>query len=256
MSTAQIPLSQATDSAVKATIELPRWGFAKGALLGVLIEIPTLCAALWIAARVVNHASFDYFRALRVVAIFAGPAAFFTAGGIGRVAAYASMRGRGGRMRSMLVAGATHTVASIGLMAIAAVATEQFAVPRLAQALILSIGACLGFFVGGAIGLVCGGASPLRARHLVHLAKRPTEAVLDWLSPDDIVRQGKRVAGAATHAASNIVDGLFDPAPERPPSTSMDFAAAPPQTSETAPGTRRSAPQTAAPAPLTEDEPT
>src|SRR5687768_14336070 len=99
---------------------VPRWAFFKGLLTGVVIEIPALAGGVWLLSRLgVGDPSVPFFKILRLTTVFAGIAAVFTAGGIGRVAAFASVEKDGGRRRAMQVAARTHAIASVGLIMIA-----------------------------------------------------------------------------------------------------------------------------------------
>src|ERR1041384_5207143 len=72
----------------------PRWGFWKGLLTGAVIEVPALAATVWALAQLgFGNAEVPVMRILRLTAVFAGSAALLTAGGIGRVAPYASVEG-------------------------------------------------------------------------------------------------------------------------------------------------------------------
>ncbi|MBC7978398.1 MAG: hypothetical protein H7138_25720, partial [Myxococcales bacterium] len=94
-------------------VQKPRWGFWKGLIAGVAIEVPALTAAVWGLAQLgIGNPDVSLMRILRLTTVFAGVAAVFTAGGIGRLAAYASIDG--GRPRAMVVAARAHAAASAG----------------------------------------------------------------------------------------------------------------------------------------------
>jgi hypothetical protein len=190
----------------------PRWGFLKGLVVGAIVEVPTFAAALWLLGRQKLVAPSEFMHLLRLTAAFAGVAAVLTAGGIGRVAAYASIRGRGGRLRSTYVASATHAVAGIGIAVIAGVASELFTNVHSTWIWISVAGVVAGAACGAMIGAVCGGPSPIRAADIFALAKKPTDALFTILGPEDLVRLGTKVKDRATQ----VTDGLFDPA-ELPP---------------------------------------
>lgn len=210
----------------------PRWAFFKGLFVGAVVEVPAFAGALWWLGQQKLLAASEFMHLLRLTATFAGVAAVLTAGGVGRVAANASIRGRGGRLRSIYVAAATHAVAGIGLAVIAAVAGELFT-PAYASWIWTGVaGVGAGAVCGALVGVNCGGPSPIRATDLLALAKKPTDALFQILDPDDLVRLGTKVKDRATQVTTNLVDGLFDPA-ELPPdsSTSMPIQDASPDAS-------------------------
>ncbi len=194
----------------------PRWGFFKGLVVGAIVEVPAFTGALWWLGRQKLLAPSEFMHLLRLTATFAGVAALLTAGGIGRVAANASIRGRGGRLRSTYVAAATHAVAGIGLAVIAAVAGELFTPAHATWIWTGMAGLVAGATCGALVGVTCGGASPIRATDLYALARKPTDALFQILDPEDLVRLGTKVKDRATQVTTNLVDGLFDPA-ELPP---------------------------------------
>jgi hypothetical protein len=206
----------------------PRWGFIKGFVVGAVVEVPAFAGVLWLLGVTKLLAASEFMHVLRVTAAFAGIAALFTAGGIGRVAAYASIRGRGGRLRSTYIAAATHAVAGIGLAVISGVANGLFTTSHSTWLWIAIGGLLAGAVCGAMIGVTCGGPAPIRASDLFALAKKPTDALFQILDPEDLVRIGTRVKDRATQVASGLVDGLFDPA-ELPPESMTNI---PVQTSE------------------------
>jgi hypothetical protein len=97
------PVTISTRSSGGMSLPKPRWGFWKGMLAGVAIEVPALTAAVWGLAQLgIGNAEVPVMRIMRLTTVFAGVAAIFTAGGIGRLAAYASIDG--GRRRAVFVA--------------------------------------------------------------------------------------------------------------------------------------------------------
>src|SRR6516162_9525834 len=98
----------------------PRWGFWKGFLVGAVIEVPAIALAVWVLAQMgYGDPDVGFMHVMRLTAVFAGTAAVLTAGGIGRLAAYASIEKRGGRVRAALVAARAHAAAGAGLVLIA-----------------------------------------------------------------------------------------------------------------------------------------
>src|SRR5512134_3049387 len=70
----------------------PRWGFFKGLLTGAVVEVPVIAVGVWLLARFgIGDPDATFMHILRLTAVFAGVAALFTAAGVGRVAAYASV---------------------------------------------------------------------------------------------------------------------------------------------------------------------
>jgi hypothetical protein len=95
-----------------------RWGFSKGVLTGLVIEVPAVAATIWVLSYLgIGDPTVPFMQIIRLTAVFVGVAAVLTAGGIGRLAAYAAAEG--GRARAMLVAARAHAIASAGLVLIA-----------------------------------------------------------------------------------------------------------------------------------------
>jgi hypothetical protein len=202
----------------KLEVAPPPWSKAKGLFVGAVVEIPVIAGTLWGCGRLGWLTPRDFVPLMRLAAVFAGIAALATAIGVARVAAQASVRGGGGRWRSVKIAAATHAVAGVGLAVITAVAAGQFTADRNSWAIVGCAGLVAGTICGALIGVVCGGPAPISAADLIALAKRPTDvlvhAVIDPAA--DLVRMGGRVADRAGHAASDLVEGLFDPAEPAP----------------------------------------
>gem|GEM_PF-1746827 len=207
-------------------LQKPPWGFWKGLLAGAVIEVPALTAAVWGLAQLgIGNPDVPVMRVLRLTTVFAGVAAVFTAGGIGRLAAYASIDG--GRRRATLVAARAHAAASAGLVLIAAIPHGQLPGRSLAWLAFPVAGAVVGAACGAVIGLVCGGTAPVELGDVWSLARRPSEALRSWLDPRELVRLG----AAVRHRTSHLFEGLFEPAPPPPPAP----PAAPDAPAETAP---------------------
>jgi len=191
-----------------------------------VIEVPALTAAVWGLAQLgIGNPDVPVMRVLRLTTVFAGVAAVFTAGGIGRLAAYASIDG--GRRRATLVAARAHAAASAGLVLIAAIPHGQLPGRSLAWLAFPVAGAVVGAACGAVIGLVCGGTAPVELGDVWSLARRPSEALRSWLDPRELVRLG----AAVRHRTSHLFEGLFEPAPPPPPAP----PAAPDAPAETAP---------------------
>ena len=191
----------------------PRWGFRKGMLTGVVVEVPALTAAVWGLAQLgYGNADVPLMRIMRLTTVFAGVAAILTAGGIGRLAAYASIDG--GRKRAVFVAARAHAVASAGLVVIAAIPHGQLPGRSLDWLAFPAAGLVVGAACGAAIGVMCGGAAPVELSEVWSLARRPSVALRSWLDPRELVRLG----AAVRHHTSHLFEGMFDPAPLPPTS--------------------------------------
>lgn len=181
-------------------------------LTGVAIEVPAITAAVWVLAQLgLGNADAPVMRILRLTTVFVGAAAIFTAGGIGRLAAYASIDG--GRRRAVFVAARAHAVASACLVLIAAIPHGRLPDHRLAWLAFPTGGLVAGAACGVLIGLVCGGTAPVELADVWSLARRPSEALRSWLDPRELVRLG----AAVRHRTSTLFEGMFDPAPPPPP---------------------------------------
>lgn len=189
-----------------AAAKKPRWGFWKGLITGVAIEVPALAAAVWVLAQLgVGNPDVPGMRIVRLTTLFAGVAALFTAGGIGRLTAYASMEG--GRKRAMIVGARAHAVASAGLVIIAAIPHGQLPGRSLAWLAFPAAGMISGAGCGALIGFICGGQAPVELAEVWNLAQRPSRALRQWLDPREIVRLGNAVRHRTTH----LFEGMFEP---------------------------------------------
>jgi hypothetical protein len=207
---------------------VPRWGFWKGLLTGAAIEVPAIALTVWLLARLgFGNPDAAIMQIVRLTAAFAGIAALFTAGGIGRLSAYASATG--GRKHAVYVAARAHAAASAGLVLIAAIPHGQLPGRSLAWLAFPAGGAVCGAATGALIGLVCGGAAPVELADVWSLARRPGEALRNWLDPRELVRLG----AAVRHRTTHLFEGIFDPAPPPPPAPPV--AEDPEPTAPTAP---------------------
>lgn len=184
----------------------PRWGFWKGLVTGVAIEVPAIAATVWLLAQVgIGNPDVPGMRIIRLTTLFAGVAALFTAGGIGRLCAYASMEG--GRRRAMWVGARAHAAASAGLVLIAAIPHGQLPGHSLAWLAFPAAGVITGAGCGALIGVVCGGTAHVELSDVWSLARRPSEALRSWLDPRELVRLGHSVRHRTTH----LFEGIFEP---------------------------------------------
>ncbi|HUS31824.1 MAG TPA: hypothetical protein VMZ53_25160 [Kofleriaceae bacterium] len=150
---------------------------------------------------------------LRLTTVFAGVAALFTAAGIGRVAAYASVDKIGGRRHAMYMAARAHAAASAGLMLIAVIPHGELPERGPSWLLIPIMGAIAGALCGALIGVVCSGGSTVRISDVMALAiKKPSEALRQLLDPEDLVKLG----AAVRHRTTQMFEGIFEPAEKRP----------------------------------------
>lgn len=212
----------------------PRWGFFKGLLTGAVIEVPAIAAGVWLLARMgIGDPEVPYMRILRLSTLFTGVAALFTAAGIGRLAAHASIDKIGGRGHAVRVAARAHAAAGAALVLIAAIPHGNLPERGLGWLAILAIGAVIGAVCGAVIGAVCGGAAPVRIGDVMALAiKRPSEALRQLLDPEDLIKLGAAVrdrTATLIHSARDV----FEPA-ERPPTETPGAPPAKPPTDKPA----------------------
>jgi len=207
-----------------------RWGFFKGLLTGAAIEIPILAVTVWTLARLgVGDPDAGFMRIMRLTTVFAGIAALLTAGGIGRLAAYASAAG--GRRRAIVVSARAHAIASAGLVMIATIPHGHLPVSSWAWLPMPLAGLVAGLVCGALIGAVCGGAAPVGFAEVWSLARKPSDALRQLLSPDDIIKLGAALRTRTTH----LFEGIFEPAPLPPKSTDAPPPAVTPPAATTPP---------------------
>jgi hypothetical protein len=211
----------------------PRWAFWKGLGTGALIEIPLISLAVWALARLgVGDPGAPIMSVVRQTAMFAGPAALLTAGGIGRLAADASATGS--RPRAVYRAARAHAVASAALVMIAAIPRGQLPAEAAGWLAFVAAGAVAGAIAGVLIGAVCTAhAALVPLADVWSLARRPRAVLRTWLDPEDLLRLGAALRARTT----NLFDGIFEP------------AAPPPPADAPAPPARRSPAEGAAPPP-------
>jgi hypothetical protein len=179
----------------------------------VVIELPALAVGVWLLARLgIGDPSVGFMRILRLTTLFAGIAAVFTAAGIGRLAAHASVDAIGGRWRAVFVAARAHGIASIGLVVIAAIPNGHLPGHSWGWLAYPAVGFAVGAACGALIGVVCGGAAPVGIHDVMTLARKPSEALRQLLDPADLIRIGAAVRDRTTH----LFEGMFEPA-QRPP---------------------------------------
>jgi hypothetical protein len=180
----------------------------------MVIEIPALAAGVWLLARLgLGDPDVPFMRILRLTTVFAGIAAVFTAAGIGRLAAHASIEKHGGRRRAMWVGARAHAAASAGLIMIAAIPHGHLPITKLGWLALPAMGAVVGCVCGTIIGGICGAASPVKIGDVLGAAiKRPSEALRQLLDPEDLIKLGAAVRNRTVH----MFEGIFEPAERRP----------------------------------------
>jgi hypothetical protein len=142
------------------------------------VIVPLVAAAVWVLARLgIGDPDVPWIVDLRFTAIFAGTAAVLTAGGIGRLAAQASVEGTGGLRRATWVAARTQAVAGAGLAILAAIPHGHLPHARGAWVAMAAAGAATGAIGGVVIGLFCGGPAPLSLSDVVAVARWPADAL-------------------------------------------------------------------------------
>jgi hypothetical protein len=171
-------------------------------------------------------------RILRLTTVFAGIAAVLTAGGIGRLAAHASIEKHGGRRRAMWVGARAHAAASAGLIMIAAIPHGSLPITKLGWLALPAMGAVVGGLCGMIIGGVCGAATPVKIGDVLGAAiKRPSEALRQLLDPEDLIKLGAAVRNRTVH----MFEGIFEPAERRPDETAGKPAAKEPESKKPQP---------------------
>jgi hypothetical protein len=210
------PSTPTARSSKEIPVHKPRWSFFKGMLTGAAIEVPILAVTIALLAQVgLADPDAGFMRIMRLTTVFAGIAALFTAGGIGRLAAYASMQG--GRRRAVIVGARAHAVASAGLVVIAAIPHGVFPDGPWGWVALAAAGLIPGAICGAIIGFVCGSPTTVGLAEVWSLAQRPTGAMLAMLDPRDLVKLGAALRTRTT----TLFEGIFDPA-SPPPTTSTD----------------------------------
>lgn len=205
------PLPGTTRSHRDISVQKPRWAFWKGLLTGAAIELPAIALTVWVVARLgIGNPGVGFMHVMRLSAVFAGVAALLTAGGIGRLAAYASVER--GRRRAVISAMIAHAVAGAGLVVIAAIPHGGIDFARWTWIGLPIAGATTGAVCGAVIGIVCTGTAAVGLADVWSLTRRPSEALRHLLSPADLVRLGTALRTRTT----TLFEGIFDPAPPPP----------------------------------------
>lgn len=197
-------------------------------LTGVAIEIPLIAMTVWLVARLgVGNARADFMHVVRLAAVFTGVAAILTAGGIGRLAAYAYVEK--GRKHGVLVAARTHAIATAGLVIIAAIPHGELDFRDPAWLALPAAGAVTGALCGATIGALCTTTTSVGLADVWSVTMKPTEALRSLLSPADLVRLGSALRTRTT----TLFEGIFEPAPPPPKPTDAPAPAEQPQSEDT-----------------------
>jgi len=197
----------------------------KGLLTGAAIEIPLLALTVWVLARLgVGNPEVELMRIMRLTAVFAGVAALLTAGGIGRLAAYAfseplpASADRAAdlarrRRRAIYRAARAHAAASAGLVIIAAIPHGRLPGTPPGWLVFPAAGIVCGAIAGALIGFVCSSQTSLvQLADVWSLARKPRTVLRNLLDPEDLVRFGSALRARTT----NLFEGIFEPAPPPP----------------------------------------
>jgi hypothetical protein len=207
-------LADLTDSSPSSPSEIvqeaPRWGFWKGLLVGTIVEIPAISAAVLLLPRLGLGEPEAAMTVVRMTSLFVGLPALITSGGLGRLAAYESVKRR--RREAIGRIAAVHALAGLLLTFIAALPhgyLPQTALDWMAMGL---AGLAAGAVCGAAIGVMCTGAPPRQVSEVISLVTRPGVTLRQLIESEDL----GRIGAAVRHRASLMFDGLLDPAAPRP----------------------------------------
>lgn len=209
-----MPLPAAIEPSVGSPSEIvrdpPRWGFWKGLLVGITLEIPAISAAVFLLPRLGLGAATQPMLIVRMTSLFAGLPALLTSGGIGRLAAYESVK-RSRRAAIARVAG-VHALAGVMLTFIAALPHGYLPRSPWQWIALVVAGGAAGALCGAAIGSMCTGAPPRQVTEMISLVRRPGVTLRQLIDTEDL----GRIGAAVRHRATQMFDGLLDPAAPRP----------------------------------------
>lgn len=206
------PIEPSPDSPSENTRELPRWGFWKGLLVGTVLEIPAISTAVFVLPRLGlgPGAVAPAMTVVRMTSLFAGLPALITSGGIGRLAAYESVKRR--RREAIGWAAGVHALAGALLTTIAALPHGYVPAGPLDWLVLALAGMVAGASCGAVIGVACTGAPPRQVTEMIELVKRPGLTLRQLIELEDL----GRIGAAVRHRASQMFDGLLEPAEPRP----------------------------------------
>lgn len=205
------PLSSSATPGTRSEIakDPAPWAFAKGVLVGGIVEIPALSAATYLLAKLAASQVLAM-EIVRTTTLFAGLPALVTAGGLGRLAAHECARND--RRSAILHTCAVHAVAGVMLVLIAAIAQDLWPPSVWAWGALLGVGVVAGGGAGAAVGVVCAGATPRQVTDVLSLVRLPAATLRQLIESEDLGRLG----AAVRHRASLVFDGLLEPAAPRP----------------------------------------
>ena len=127
--------------------------------VGLLVLIPLISLAIYAASQAgIGERRNGIIAIVRLVSIFVALPALATAGGVGRLAAQASLDG--GRPRAMWVAARALAFGGAGLVILGAIPTEVIPAAWPGWAALAVAGMLVGALAGVVVGLVCGGPMP------------------------------------------------------------------------------------------------
>lgn len=189
---------------------MPRWGFWKGLLVGLILEIPAISAALLLLPRLGLGEPVAAMTVVRMTSLFVGLPALITAGGLGRLSAYESVRWT--RQEAIARVAGVHALAGFLLTFIAALPHGYLPQSLLDWVVLVLVGMGAGTICGAAIGVMCTGAPPRQMSEMISLVKRPGVTLRQLIESEDL----GRIGAAVRHRASLMFDGLLEPAEPRP----------------------------------------
>lgn len=178
--------------------------------MGITLEIPAISAAVFLLPRLGLGQAAPAMLVVRMTSLFAGLPALVTSGGIGRLAAYESVKRR--RREAIARAAGVHAIAGVMLTFIAALPHGYLPSTALGWGALVTVGAAAGALCGAAIGMMCTGAPPRQVTEMISLVKRPGVTLRQLIDSEDL----GRIGAAVRHRASQMFDGLLDPAAPRP----------------------------------------
>jgi hypothetical protein len=174
--------------------------------VGFLVVIPLISLAIFAAAQAgIGEYTPGVIAVVRLVSIFAGLPALATAGGVGRLAAEASLEG--GRPRAMWVAGRAMAVGGAGLVIIGAIPCEVTPLDWPGWVILALVGLVVGAASGAVIGLACGGPVP----SLTELGVWPQDGGTLGRAVERVVTRAMRRRRASTARPADAPPG--DPPP-------------------------------------------
>lgn len=205
------PLSSSATPGTRSEIakDPAPWAFAKGVLVGGIVEIPALSGATYLLAKLAAS-QVPAMEIVRTTTLFAGLPALVTAGGLGRLAAHECARRT--RRGAILHTCAVHALAGVLLVLIAAIAQDLWPASAPIWVALVGVGAVAGAAAGAAVGVVCAGATPRQVTEVLSLVKLPAATLRQLIDSEDLGRLG----AAVRHRAAVMFDGLLEPAAPRP----------------------------------------